>query len=224
MTKIKVTKDKNVKQPIDVACGECKRQTKHSVLSSIDIVGTDKIDEHTLFEWYESYQVIRCGGCETVSFRQTRSNSEDLDLGPDGLVYNVQEDLYPSRTEGRKPIVDHKLLPRNVEGIYVESVKALNSLQPVLTGIGIRAIIETVCSDKSASGKNLGERIDNLVVQGVLTKEGASILHKLRVLGNKSAHEVKPHDEVQLGLAVDVIDHLLQGVYILPRHAKKTFK
>jgi hypothetical protein len=59
---------------------------------------------------------------------------------------------------------------------------------------------------------------------GVLTQDGADILHKLRTLGNDAAHEVKPHSLQELGLAFDVVDHLLLGVYILPDHAKKTFK
>lgn len=67
-------------------------------------------------------------------------------------------------------------------------------------------------------------KIDYLVKQGVLTTEGATILHKIRTLGNNAAHEVKPHDYVELGLALDVIDHLLQGVYILPYHANSNFK
>jgi hypothetical protein len=57
-----------------------------------------------------------------------------------------------------------------------------------------------------------------------LTKDGADILHKLRTLGNDAAHEVKPHSLQELGLAFDVVDYLLLGVFILPVNAKKTFK
>ena len=100
----------------------------------------------------------------------------------------------------------------------------MNGNNPVLTGIGLRAIIETVCKDQAATGKSLYDQINSLVEQSVLTKDGAEILHKLRVLGNNAAHEVKPHSNVQLGLAFDVVEHLLQGVYILPYHAKRRFK
>jgi len=94
----------------------------------------------------------------------------------------------------------------------------------VLSGIGIRALIETISKERNASGKDLMEKINDLVVQGVLTKDGADIFHKLRVLGNKAAHEVKPHSRDQLNLALDVVEHLLQGVYILLHHAKRKFK
>ena len=100
----------------------------------------------------------------------------------------------------------------------------MNGDQPVLSGIGIRALIETTTKERNANGKDLMEKINDLVTQGVLTKDGADILHKLRVLGNKAAHEVKPHSTDQLDLAMDVIEHLLKGVYILPHHAKRKFK
>ena len=155
-------------------------------------------------------------------------NSEDMGYvkGEDGWEpeYLTREELYPNPEETRVSLSDDHLLPENLYRIYSETLGALNSGSPVLTGIGIRAIIETVCKDKKATGRDLYDRINDLVGQGVLTTEGAEILHKLRVLGNAAAHEVKPHSSTQLGLAFDVVEHLLQGVYILPHHAKQEFK
>ncbi|MBY5938107.1 DUF4145 domain-containing protein [Marinobacter nauticus] len=155
-------------------------------------------------------------------------NSEDIGHveGKDGWEseYLISEELFPNSEESRIALSDDHLLPENLYRIYSETLGALNSGSPVLTGIGIRAIIETVCQDQRASGRNLNDQINDLVNQGVLTTEGADILHKLRVLGNAAAHEVKPHSSAQLGLAFDVVEHLLQGVYILPYHAKQKFK
>ncbi len=100
----------------------------------------------------------------------------------------------------------------------------MNNEQPVLAGIGIRALVERICKDKQAPGGNLVEKINDLVKLGVLTQDGATILHKIRTLGNDAAHEVKPHKPEQLRLALDVCEHLLQGVYLLPHHAKQTFQ
>lgn len=131
--------------------------------------------------------------------------------------------LYPSRTEGRRPLPDCYILPNKLEEIYRETVGALNGNQPVLAGMGIRAIIEAVCRDRNASGEDLFEKINDLLAQGVLTKDGSDILHRLRVLGNNAAHEIKAHSATELTLAMDVAEHLLQAVYILPFHAKRTF-
>ena len=209
-----------------VTCGECKRKTNHSVLVSADLSGTDEICRDYEIHWASNHQIIQCQGCDTISFRKASSNSEDgyVQIGPDEWEDNILEELYPNRNEGRVPIKDIHLLPTDIERIYAETLKAMNGDQPVLSGIGIRALIETTTKERSANGKDLMEKINDLVTQGVLTKDGADILHKLRVLGNKAAHEVKPHSTDQLDLAMDVIEHLLQGVYVLPHHAKRKFK
>ncbi|MGH8646600.1 MAG: DUF4145 domain-containing protein, partial [Gammaproteobacteria bacterium] len=95
--------------------------------------------------------------------------------------------------QGRAPIAGVSALPKQLERVYTETINGLNRGQPVLCGIGVRAIVETVVKDQRAKGPNLSKQIDNLVTAGVLTKEGAQILHKLRVLGNKAAHDVKAH-------------------------------
>lgn len=223
---ITLKKNKNTDKKIDVACGVCKRSTKHLVVVDVDLKGQEPMGPRDTYDWYNEYQIIQCQGCETISFRKTHSNSEDYGTSSNGEhepEYIVSEDIYPNPEEGRKLIEDNYLLPSNLHRIYSETLKSLNSNHPVLTGIGVRAIVETVCKDKNANGNNLFDKLNDLVTQGVLTRDGADILHKLRTLGNEAAHEVKPHDNVQLGLAFDVIEHLLQGVYILPEHARAKF-
>jgi len=55
--------------------------------------------------------------------------------------------------------------------------------------------------------------------KGVLTTEGAEILHSTRLLGNLAAHEVKAHSIEELSAAMDVAEHLLTSVYVLPKRA-----
>lgn len=152
------------------------------------------------------------------------SDSEDLEPDPDGgtgYVAAETQTLYPNRVAGRSELKDSWTLPRQVSSIYTETVAALRSNLLVLTGIGVRAIVETVCKDRNATGGDLEKKIDALVTQGVLTKDGAQILHGLRFLGNQAAHEVKPQALETLTVALDVVDHLLLGVYVLPERAKK---
>ncbi|MCF6255369.1 MAG: DUF4145 domain-containing protein [Gammaproteobacteria bacterium] len=227
MVDINITKNVTAESKIDAPCGKCKADTKHLVLTDVELKGREATPDYLIYGWDESYQIIQCLGCESVSFKKTHQNSEDEDhwKGPDGYEssYRVQTDYYPNPEEGRGSIEDEHLLPAKLQLIYEETLGALNINHRVLAGIGIRAIVETVCKDNEANGNNLAEKIDSLVTLGVLTRDGADILHKLRVLGNEAAHEVTPHDNVQLGLALDVIDHLLTGVYILPHHAKAKF-
>ncbi len=227
MVDISITKNIKAESKIDAPCGKCKADTKHLVLTDVELKGRDATPDFLIYGWDESYEIIQCLGCESISFKKTHQNSEDEIHwdGPDGYesAYRVQTDFYPNPEKGRGSVEDERLLPTKLQLIYKESLGALNANHRVLAGIGIRAIVETICKDKEANGNNLVEKINSLVSLGVLTRDGADILHKLRTLGNDAAHEVTPHDNVQLGLAFDVIDHLLTGVYILPHHARAKF-
>ncbi len=226
MSKLKTTEEPNKSQNkvIEVNCLSCKRNTNHVVSTSLDII-SESLSHDYDFWASESYQILRCLGCRTISFRSTSMNSEDTDYDEEEntVVNFVTELLYPKRN-GRNPLKDMALLPVNVQRIYEETIAAMNNSQPVLAGIGIRAIVETVCKNKKANGNNLLEKIDSLATLGLLTLDGAEILHKIRTLGNDAAHEVKPHKPDQLALAMDVCEHLLLGVYLLPHYATQTFK
>jgi hypothetical protein len=205
-------------------CRDCHRETKHEIVTEAKLVGTETSGGHSM-DWTDAYQVIRCLGCETISFRREAGTEYDyVQIDDNEWEYQAEITVYPNPREGRQPVADVNLLPDKIQRIYEESLQALNDTQPVLCGVGIRAIIETVCKERNATGGDLFNKINSLVGLGVLTKDGAEILHKLRTLGNDAAHEVKHHSLQELGLAFDVVDHLLLGVYILPEHAKKTFK
>lgn len=224
---VEVTVEDLKKKHAYVRCQSCNKDGQ-----KVDIMAS--VMKHTqcgdgsgnTVDGWEHFQVLKCGGCEAVFFRTTSANSEDVDYDYDheGKTigrYNVTERLYPEATAERNTIRDFHLIPERLASIYTEAAKALYSNQPVLAGIGIRAILETICKDKSAPGKDLYEKIDGLKSQGVLSPNGAVVLHKLRVLGNISAHEVKPHSDDQLSLAFDVLDNLLMNVYVLePRVAQ----
>ena len=220
-TKFNKTKDND----FEVPCNNCSNKTHHTVLQSVDVSGHEDFGHGAWFAWNNSYQIIQCRGCNSISFRYFHTNSEEYyQVGPEEWEQGFQEKLYPSRVEGRKKLKDTKLLPTKVRSIYEETHNALCEGLRVLVGIGLRAIIETVCKDKEAEGSNLNKKIDSLVAKGMLAEDGAQILHKLRTLGNRAAHEVKPHSEEQLALAMDVAEHLLEGAYIFPEKAKHTFE
>ncbi|MFA6145944.1 MAG: DUF4145 domain-containing protein [Patescibacteria group bacterium] len=199
------SKDKEYKLP----CANCDNETYHKVLWSVDeSEGDENIDI------FSEFQIILCQGCKNISFRSNWQSTDDL------LDYDVltdHEELYPSRLAGRKELKDIRYLPYKICTIYQETHSALCGKMPILSGAGIRIIVEAVCNEREAIGKNLEEKIDNLVQMGILTKDGAEILHSTRLLGNQAAHEANFLNEKTLDAAMDVVEYLLKGVYILPK-------
>lgn len=221
---IEFTPNKSQGGALQLPCQRCVGKTQHTVVASLDERGDDEHGDYTV-SWTTEYQVVQCAGCKSVSFRQASSNSEACyPVGPDEWEYEVNEKLYPSRIAGRTGLGDGVYhLPASVRQIYEETLAVLANQSPILAGIGLRALLESVCKEKKAKGNDLLAKIDSLVSSNVLTPASAAILHKIRTLGNAAAHEVKPHSEKQLGLAMDIVEHLLRDVYILPNEVKAEF-
>ncbi len=224
MREVKYTKNRTRDEEYEVSCIRCVGRTAHVVMASVELRGEEEDGDYS-FGWAVDYQIIQCLGCKTVSFRSASTNSEDMVPIGDGQYESaIDESLYPSRIEGVKGLGDDThYLPSAVRRIYDGTLNALSTPSPVLAAIGLRALLETVCKEKNASGKDLFKKIDDLVGKGILTPASAAILHKIRSLGNAAAHEVKPHSDKQLALAMDIIEHLLKDVYILPKQVESEF-
>lgn len=217
-----LNKTQNVE--VEVPCQQCVGKTTHKALVTVDVRGSEGDYRHS-FDWSDDYQIVQCLGCKSLSFRIGKTNSEDYyQVGEDEWEYGLSEKLYPPRLEGRKGLGnDTVYLPANVRPIYDETLIALSVQALILAAIGLRALVEAVCQERKAKGSDLFKKIDSLVEQRVLTPAGARILHKIRTLGNAAAHEAKPHSEKQLALAMDIVEHMLKDVYILPKQAESEF-
>ena len=204
-------------------CKECSRETLHSIVASFNENTSENCGGGNLVNWYYKNQIIQCLGCETVSFRTISTFSEDIEYDHDGIPYYPETiKYYPARSEGLKSIESY-LLPYKIQEIYRETILSIENEQYVLAGIGIRAIVETICKDLNATGDNLFHKINSLKDLSIVTEEGTAFLHKLRVLGNDAAHEVKAHNSQQLELAMKIIEHMLDGTYIIPNKVQDVF-
>lgn len=121
--------------------------------------------------WIPCYEIVQCQGCKTISFRRAWRDFNDVFDDGGGFVNEI-DIIYPGRV-GRHPLKDSRQLPSTILSIYDETHAALCNKLHVLTGMGIRALIEAVCKDKSATGEKLQKKIDSHVTLGVLTKGGA---------------------------------------------------
>ncbi|WP_064596102.1 DUF4145 domain-containing protein [Pseudomonas sp. DR 5-09] len=217
----KIIKDKTAGEKLKIICGECRIAQKHVVLTSLE----DCIDEDN-FGSVKSYQIVQCQNCDSLCFRSEYADSESHAYDPEtGEDFEwTQVDIFPHRTAGRFKIKDSFLLPIGVRQAYDELIDAMNAGQRILAGLGIRVVVESICVDLNAEGDSLYKKINDLSLKKAITQVDASILHKLRSLGNASAHEAKPSSAEQLDLAMNVVEHLLLGTYIHPRLAQSVFK
>jgi hypothetical protein len=211
-------------QELNLLCFRCQFKTAHKILFSVDLEGQASWSEEFkgyLIFYGSTHQIVRCQGCRQVSFRENYSNSEAARYDANGELIDEGdvEKLYPSRVAGRPKIDEIYSLPLKIQQIYEETHYAYCNGLLILTGLGIRTLVEAVCADNEAQGKNLEQKIDSLVSVGVLTRVSADFLHSMRIMGNAAAHEAKPHSKDTLSLALEIVENLLRMIYILPSKA-----
>ncbi len=190
-------------------CADCRRDTNHEVLASVL--------EHWSEEGGESgwslREIIVCLGCDRQQFRLEIGVNGDIDPTTDEQV--TSEIVYPKYLPGLGTRPFSFSVPPPVARLSAEVRSALADGNTTLAAIGLRALLEAVCRAEGAKGRTLAVRIQGLVKLGRIGTEAATLLDPIRHVGNDAAHEAKAPDQEELLVAVAIIDHLLDGVYVL---------
>lgn len=197
-------------------CRECCRSTRHEILCN----HSEESDPEGYHEAH-SWQVIRCLGCHTCGFRHRHDDYEMVMENHEGdLVHEISISQYPSVLSEHKALRETYLLPPLIQKVYKQTLKALSDNSFVLAGIGLRASIEAVCNELKVSGASLERRIDQLFKAGHVSNGDKRRLHAIRFLGNDAAHEIKEPKDSDIRVALDIVEHLLNSVFLLENKAK----
>lgn len=123
-------------------------------------------------------------------------------------------------------IPEHKLLPHIyavpelIQKVYKQSVAAYAAGSSIIAGMGLRTTIEAVCNHLEISGASLEKRIDALLKNGHISSSDKKRLHGIRFLGNDAAHDIRNPPATELRVALEIIEHLINSVFILEMRAK----
>jgi len=233
------TKDQKHK----VYCAQCKRETNHVVLQSIDSDASEVIghvDGHPeTIDWSNNYQIIQCQGCDAISFRHVSWFSEAAQqISEDEWDDGTSTWLYPKRSDKTWAIKDYYNVPNNLRRIYRETAECFNNDALTLCAAGLRAIIEGICADQNIQDgpvqiskpdgtietkrrDNLEGKIAGLGEKGIVAPKNATILHQHRFLGNDAVHELAQPSVDELKLAIEIIEHILDSLYEMPDKAEE---
>ena len=198
-----------------IFCHSCGASTNHTVISEKQIGSDDEDDYH----WSETHYFAQCAGCDTFTYA-IESCSED-DWNPITGELDARWKTYPHSATERQPIDDENELPLKVRLIYMEVIGSMNAQLPILSAIGLRALIEAICRDQEIDGRNLQALIDGLATKGVLSKAQADILHTHRFLGNTATHEITSAPPRELVAALEIAENICRTIYVLPKLAKQ---
>lgn len=240
----KVELNKSQGEKFKAFCATCKSDTNHEAVQSVDVSGSETFqygpDENGQYsiDWSDRYQVIKCLGCDTFSFRHRNWFSEAQEyFGPDDYHDGTSVRLYPQRGKDVLAAKDFYNVPKNLRGIYKEVISCFNNESPVLCAAGLRASIEGLCAangvddgpvevtkpDSTVEIKrknNLEGKISGLHEKGLLTKRNAELLHEHRYIGNDAVHELSRPSDGDLKIAIEIVEHMFESLYEIPEKAE----
>ena len=208
---------------ITTKCLICQSDTNQKVLFSKIVIEHQDDDAYKDSETTEdtNYMTIQCAGCNTISFvkRMTVKDNKDENDSHFSIDENYPEtngEFYNFLTDDEK-----RMLPKLLYKLYDEVISAFDTDSEILAGLGLRTLVEAICIEQKISGANLQKKIINLKEQGLISNNETPILDKLRLIGNFAAHEIKGLPLDILSYALDIVNHVLKSIYILPKINRK---
>lgn len=200
-----------------IFCNNCRCETEHTCEGEHYRDYPNYYDRGMIgFVERQGYRLWICSGCKTGTledyyiFDVLSDDYKDEDMW--------QTTYYPERNKLQIKSKEFKQLTRKLTNIYRETLGAYNNNLAILCTLGIRSLLEGICADKKMAGKNLQEKIDNMV--NILPKNIVSNLHSIRFIGNEAAHELSAPSADELRLAIELCEDLLNFIYELDYKAR----
>ena len=171
-----------------------------------------------------TWEILACRGCQTITFRESWTNSEDMDF--DTGEYRPDTKLYPPRADFSVRTGHHFDMPEKLRRFYRQTLDCASSGYNIFCAIGIRMMIEAICSDRSihdgpnpakpgstSRSNRLDGKIEGLVEAQYITPAQARVLHELRFIGNDAAHELLEIQSGDLRTALEVLENAIVNIY-----------
>lgn len=137
--------------------------------------------------------------------------------------------IYPKPTLKREPISGIDKIPPDIGRAYVSTVSVFNAGVWPATATCCRRVVEGIAQNllpEDMQNKPLAQQLDELKTKVDLTKPLTSLADALRKGGNLGAHFdlAKEPDESTASQMVDLLEYLIEYLYILPAQVESLHK
>lgn len=194
-------------------CPQCMFKTNHTKLHE-EKIGAKEKNDYDIY-WYRKFLMIKCDGCDNIQFKTEYHDENMFDYFNGREHYYTEDFYYPHFTESHQIIDFYEMIPNKIQNVYVETVEAIKVRAYLLAGVGLRAVIEAVVLEQNINGRNLEEKINNLLINKFITERDANRLHSIRFLGNDAVHEMEIPSEKKIKIALKIVEQLLINLYTI---------
>ena len=191
-----------------IHCNDCRSRTKHILVKRIRSSGEDN-DQG--FRWSTTWDVLQCRGCEEVVLRRVFWFSENE---------NEQENFFPPRVSRWTPSWA-AFLPSDIKRLLEEVYRALQADSSSIGMMGARSIIEATMISKVGDLGTFADNLKGMEEAGVLSRTNRQFLEVALDAGNATIHRGHRPDADQLNTVMDIVENLLQSVFVLEKPTKR---
>lgn len=188
-------------------CNTCSHNTKHRIVAKRVQDNSDFLEEHNTEIWSRTtYEMLECGGCESIVLKRTYLFSED---GP------FPEVTYFPPAVSRKLPAWHDKLSSEMMGLMNEIYAALHADSRRLATMGARALLDMLIVEKVGDQGTFTKKLDALVEAELIAKKSRDFLEAALDAGHAAAHRGHQPSEAEVSHVMDIVENLLQAVYVL---------
>lgn len=161
------------------------------------------LQEH--FDWF----MLSCPVCHKVTLRQEYSDEYTHDF------YTSIETLYPQSS------IDYVGVPENIKTAFEAALKVKN-IDTAVCALSLRRVLEAICKERGAKGKNLERMIDDMISHQILPQMFVDACWIIRQLGNSAAHgDSRVFSMYQIDQTILFVQNIINYLYTLPVKIKK---
>ena len=211
-------KDENntvVKQTMKRECSHCGSITLQTLAYQYKApLLFDTLDDESIYEDFE-FLVYICTICNApILYGDFTINYKEGSNLP--ILYPTGSSLLPPSYL----VMREEIVPAHLQQLYSE-IWHMKRRSPTAFVAQVRRALEFICNDQNASGRNLANKLKDLINKGVFPEKIGDITDLLRIFGNLGAHYSEEKINVWDAESIDDFFRLVvEYVYIIPAKVK----
>jgi Domain of unknown function (DUF4145) len=187
-------------------CRRCLNQTSHTVLARHCSQEDFEIPDWGPAQYERTFELLECAGCGTVLLREVSIFSETPN-SPTVIYYP------PPVTRPAPPW--RGSLPEELRSLLNEVYSALYADSRCLAMMGTRTVLDMVLLQKVGDVGSFADKLKELERLGFIGTRNREFLTAAVEAGSAAAHRGFMPEITDLGHVLDVVENVLQAIYVL---------
>ena len=191
-----------------IYCNQCRGKTVHRLRKIVKDAGTD---DETGFQWHTTFEMLQCAGCQDVVLRRTFAFSENQE---------VEVRYFPPAMSRYLPTWRYSL-SKGMRLLLEEVYRSLDSENLRLPMMGARTLVDMLFFEQLKKDVgNFKQKLETLEKEGIVSPQNREVLDAALDAGSAAAHRGHEAGEYEIRAVMDIVENMLQSVYVLPKMAK----